>query len=187
MSTQSHATATQTPSLPQVQILLGPYSIDVIKTWLKYKKLPFSAGSRAEIAKRVHKLIESGKLSYDDLSDGLIGIEESASKQVHLYSVEPEFDKVLDKHLSQLKPTLSDRRTPANATTKTPKAIYTINNSKEFRMKWAEVQTRVTLDPRTLTPKKVPLPRVVVFALDKKTGSAHIRYDIPLQEHSHKV
>jgi hypothetical protein len=177
------------PSLAQVQIALGPYSIESIKTWLKSKRLPFSAASRTDIAQRVHQLIDKGKLDFDELRAALVGIEESASKHVYLYTVEPEknIDQALQKQLTDLKTPLSGARIPASNVTKTPKLIYAINTQKEFRAKWAEIQTRVTLDMKTLEPKKVPLPRVVVFVLDKKSGQAQLRYDIPLQQHSHTV
>jgi hypothetical protein len=175
------------PSLAKVQIALGPYSIESIKTWLKSKRLPYSAASRTDIAQRVHQLIEKGKLKFDELLAALVGIEESASKHIYLYTVEPDKNiaHVLQKQLVDLKTPLSGSRLPASSVTKTPKLIYAINTQKEFRAKWAETQTRVTLDMKTLEPKKVPLPRIVVFVLDKQTGHAQLRYDTPLQQHSH--
>ena len=171
MSTPSDAPAS-VPPLPKIQIALGPYSIESIKTWLKTKKLPFSATSRAEIAQRVHQLMETGKLSFDELLKALVGIEESASKHVYLFTVDADKDigQVLLKQLTDLKIDLSGVRVPAAGVTTTPKLIYAINTQKEFRAKWAEIQTRVTLDLKTLQPKKKSLPRVVAFRSGQGNG-----------------
>lgn len=177
------------PSLVQVEKILGKYSIASVRTWLKSQHLASTANSRADLAKRVHGLIENDKVSLDTVIEGLIGIEESASKLVYVYRIDPTPESLarLDKQLLELKIPLSLERSPAADVKTTPQLIYAINNAVTFRAKWAEKQTRVVANRRTRSFDDTHLARVVVVVLDKATGIVQLRYDKPLDIHIHKV
>lgn len=177
------------PSLAQIEKILGRYSIASVRTWLKSQKLTSTANSRADLAKRVHGLLEKEKVDIDTVIEGLIGIEESASKLVYVFHIDPTPAalKKLDKQLSELKVPLSSERSPAAEVKATPKLVYAMNDAQTFRAKWAEKQTRLIANRRTRSWDESSLPRVVVLVLDKKTGIVQLRYDKPLDLHSHKV
>jgi hypothetical protein len=189
LSTSPIDGGSNTHNLPAIQKLLGPFKISAIQFWLRARKLPYSAVGRDEIAKRVFESIDKKKLAYSDLVDGLIGIEESKSKTVHLVRVADDkyFASKVDKQLADLKTPLAASRTLATVQSTTPKLIYAINNAKQFRMKWGETQTSVKLDKKTFEPVKVSMPVIFVFVLDKSTGVGQLRYEAPQMIHSHKV
>jgi hypothetical protein len=188
LSSSSFDGATK-PSLPEIQILLGPFSTSSIQIWLRMRKLPYSGTSKEEVAKRVHSAIEKDELTLSAFVEGLIGIEESRSKTVHLVRVNDEknFASKIDKQLADLKTTLSPSRILATVKSTTPKIIYAINNHKQFRMKWGEVQTRAIFNKKNLDVDKKSIPVIFVFVLDKVTGIGQLRYESPEVVHSHKV
>ena len=177
------------PSVAQVEKILGRYSIASVRTWLKSQKLTSSASSRVELAKRVHGLLEKEKVDLDTLIEGLIGIEEAASKLVFVYQVEvtPSVLKAFGKQLADLKVPLASERSPAAEVKTTPKLVYAMNEGGVFRAKWAEKQTRLVANRRTRSWDETSLPRVVVLVFDQKSGLVQLRYDKPLDIHSHKV
>jgi hypothetical protein len=168
-------------------MLLGPFSTASIQMWLRMQKLTFSATTRAEIAKRVHDAIAKKKTTLEAVENGLIGIEESRSKTVYLVRVKDHktVAQKVDKQLADLKTSLSPARILAKGSSATPKMIYALNTQKQFRMKWAEVQTHATFDPKTLQVAKESVVVIFVFVLDKITGLGQLRYDAPQMVHSH--
>jgi hypothetical protein len=180
---------TKPPSLAQIQMLLGPFSAASIQMWLRMQKLTYSATTRAEIAKRVHDAITKKQTTLQAVENGLIGIEESRSKTVHLVRAmdNKHVAQRVDKQLADLKASLSPARILAKASSATPKMVYALNTQKQFRMKWAEVQTRVTFDRKTLQVVKESIVVIFVFVLDKITGLGQLRYAPPEVSHSHTV
>jgi hypothetical protein len=77
--------------------------------WLRMQKLTHSANSRGEIAKRVFDAIDKGSITLQAVMNGLIGIEESRSKTVHLVRVgeTKHFAQKVDKQLADLEVKLS--------------------------------------------------------------------------------
>src|ERR1039458_1928253 len=189
LSPSSSDGAMKPPSLPEIQILLGPFSLSSVQMWLRLQKLTYSASTRGEIAKRVHDAIKKGHLTFQDVVDGLIGIEESRSKTVHLVCVKDakHLAQKVDKQLTDLGTKLSSSRSLATVQSPTPKMIYAVNTHKEFRMKWGEVQTRATFDRKNLDVKKESIPVIFVFVLDKATGLGQLRYEPPEMVHSHLI
>jgi hypothetical protein len=181
--------AANVPTLLQVEKILGRYSIASIRTWLKSQKLTSTASSRIDIAKRVHGLLENGKVDLETVIDGLIGIEESASKLVYVYQIDPTKANLerIDQQLLAIRTLLSPERSPASEVKTTPRLVYAINDAAGFRAKWAEKQARLVANHTTRTFNETPVTRVVVLALDKKTGVVQLRYDKPLDVHTHKI
>jgi hypothetical protein len=189
LSPSSSDGATKPATLPQIQMLLGPFSVSSVQMWLRMQKLTYSASTREEIAKRVHDAIQKGNLTLQAVTGGLIGIEESRSKTVHLVRVSEtkHFAQKVDKQLTDLGTKLSPSRILATVQSPTPKMIYAINTQKEFRMKWGEVQTRATFDRKKLEVVKKSIPVIFVFVLDKVTGLAQLRYEPVEMAHSHTI
>jgi len=189
LTSSSSDGATKPVSLPQIQMLLGPFSSASVQMWLRMQKQTHSASTRGEIAKRVFDAIQKGSLTLRAVTDGLIGIEESRSKTVHLVraSEAKHIAQRIDKQLSDLGTKLSLSRTLATVHSPTPKMIYAVNTPNEFRMKWGEVQTRATFDRKNLDIVKKSVPVLFVFVLNKTTGLGQLRYDSPQMVHSHQV
>jgi hypothetical protein len=98
----------------------------------------------------VHKLVESGKLTEDDVIEGAIGIEEASSKVVFLYQMPlgDEALKKIDKQLSDLKVHLSTERTASVSPTAQSKLQYAINNEAALRVKWNEEHIHIRANKR---------------------------------------
>ena len=90
MTSSSSDGASKPVSLPQIQMLLGPFSVSSVQMWLRMQKQTYSASTREEMAKRVHDAIQKGNLTLQTVTDGIIGIEESRSKTVHLLRVKDQ-------------------------------------------------------------------------------------------------
>jgi hypothetical protein len=189
LSLSSSDGVTKPTTLPQIQMLLGPFSSSSVQMWLRMQKQTHSAGSRGEIAKRVFDAIQKGSLTLQDVTNGLIGIEESRSKTVHIVRVSEtkHFAQKVDKQLTDLGTKLSSSRVLATVRSETPQLIYAVNTPIEFRMKWGEIQTRATFDRKKLDIVKKSVVVLFVFVLDKTTGLGQLRYDSPQIMHSHQV
>ncbi len=169
--------------------ILTRHSIASVRNWLRSKGLAYSAGTKADMRKRVEGLIEKGSISVEDVGDGAIDLEEASAKRTFLYSVSNELQNlaVIETQLATLKVPLSDERSLASSPTAKPKLVYAINSPTEFRAKWTELHTNLFADRRTEKFEHKPAPKVVVCILNKETGITQLRYDAPGNKHIHTI
>lgn len=174
-------------SVDRVRTIMGNFSVDSVRNWLKRCELPSSANSRAELIAKVHGFIEQGKLTEDGLSAAIVGIEEASAKRTFLYRipVDPGSLTRIDKQLADLKVPVSEFAVRATHPTQRPKLVYVINNPDELRAKWTELQTRVVAIRKMRKWEETPVPKVIVLIANKKTGVVQLRCDKPEDEHIH--
>ena len=70
--------------LDQVEKIIGDASIASIRSWLKGKGKKSSAGTRERMMARVAGLIDKGEITFAELEDALVGIEEAGDKYILL-------------------------------------------------------------------------------------------------------
>jgi hypothetical protein len=176
------------PTLTQIKKIIGKYSIASVRSWLKRRKLPHTMNSRDAMAERVHKLVEAGKLTEDDVLEGAIGIEEASSKLVFLYRIPTDAAALqkIDKQLADLKVQLSTERTPSVSPSPQSKLQYAINSTGTLRMKWNEIHVHIRPNKKLRRFVDSDVPKIIVLIADKKTGVVQIRCDKPGDKHNHE-
>lgn len=174
-------------SVDRVREIMGNFSVDSVRNWLKRCGLPSTAHSRAELITRVHDLILQEKLTEDGLNAAIVGIEEASAKRTFLYRIPIDASSLtrIDKQLADLNVPISGAAARAVHPVQKPKLVYAINNEDELRAKWTELHTRVVAVRKTRGWKETPVPKTVVLTVNKKTGLVQLRCDKPEDEHIH--
>jgi len=184
-------------SVDRVRNIMGNFSIDSVRNWLKRCGLPSTVNSRVELIAKVHGLILQGKLTEDGLNAAIVGIEEASAKRTFLYRIPiaPSSLARIDKQLADLNVPITESAVRAMHPTEKPKLVYVINNEGELRAKWIELHTRVIALRKTRGWKETPVPKTVLLTVNKETGLVQtvnketglvqLRCDKPEDEHIH--
>ncbi len=174
-------------SIEEVRRIIGSFSIESVRNWLKRCELPSTARSRDELAAKIHGQIAKGELTLDGLSVAIIGIEEASAKRTFLYRVpvSPSTTARIEKQLADLHVTLSDRPIRTTNPSQTTKVVYVVNSTEGLRAKWTEIHTKIEADRIKRQFKETKVPKSIVLIINKMTGLVQLRCDKPEDEHSH--
>lgn len=175
----------------EVEKAIEGISIAALRSWLKARGVTYSAGTREAMVQRLGKLIRNGKLSRDELEEGIINIEEASSKRIFLYKItsrdlkklkdRTSFDSYLE-HLS-IKRSAKPIKSPILPTQ--PVLVYVHWTSRTIRAKWAETQTMVKTDLVNQRFKTTKTKKIVLLVVDLETGMVQLRFDKPEGLHGH--
>jgi hypothetical protein len=164
----------------EVEKVLANASIASVRSWLKSKGKKLSAGSRDRMIDRVTKLISKGAVTFGELEDAIIGIEEAGGKYILLeyYKESPMAADVTAK-LAKLGIAIKSVRAPAKLNPAKPAVAYATLQGNTLRVKWSETHEKPTMDFDTDQVKYDPITKVVVLAANLKTKQVEIRFDKP--------
>lgn len=108
-----------------VEKILANASIASVRSWLRARGKKFSAGSREQLVERVAAQIEKQDLTFGELENAIIGIEETGAKLIFLFEIDGEINSAKVKaNLSKLGVTLKANREIATPVPVKPKMIY---------------------------------------------------------------
>jgi len=179
------------PTKVQIEKALGEISIAALRSWLKSQKLPYSANTREEIARRFEKLLEEGKLSWEQLEEGITGIEEASAKRIGLYKVgEEDLARLRDprwfgKHLQKFSIKVSPKPQLAPRLPTKPTFVYVVDGASQIRAKWAETHTATEIDLAKEQLIRTKVTKIVALVVDKTDGLTQLRFDKPELIHRH--
>jgi hypothetical protein len=173
----------------QVESLLLNASIASVRSWLKAKKKKSSAASRDALIDRVTSLLQESDLTFAELEDGIVGIEEAGGKKIVLFELENKIkaDDIaarLKKENIELK-----KRREISVVKAKPHLVYVIVDGPIIRVKWTEMHYRpimVVDENDVIHHRKEPIPKVIVLVANVHSKKAEIRFDRPEQIHPHK-
>ena len=174
----------------QLERIVGHVSQIAVKHWLKVSELEHSAGNTDEFYRRLSKLLESGRLTIDDLQGAALEIEENGGKRIYLRQLKG-FESLSDRerfrsHLGDQGLSLSDM---ANKSIKTPPEAtlnYVFWSEQQVRIKLSETHVELDVDyeSREFIEKKVT--KFALALVDLDSGFTQIRLDPPGEVHIHK-
>jgi len=130
-------------------------------------------------------LFKEGKINEESIDAGKVAIEEAANKLVYLYRADVSLDRIT-LNLKKLCIPISASPVLANADSINPSLVYAFENDGFLRIKWTETQTKwISNLPTKPTYRPEKQNKIILFVLNKKTGSVQLRYDKPERDHKH--
>jgi hypothetical protein len=165
----------------QVEKLLAGASIASVRSFLKSRKKKSSATSRRILTDLVAKLIEETHLTFAEVEEGIIGIEEAGGKRIFLFDIQGGVTlEKLKERFSEIGFVISPGRERAAPKVR-PSVVYVNLVGKILRVKWTEIHKRlkITVDGDTVKSRLEPVAKIVVLVADLASKQAQIRFDRP--------
>ena len=132
----------------EVEKTLANASIASIRSWLRAKGKKLSANTRERMTDRVAKLIGKGEVTFAELQDAIIGIEEAGGKYILLFDFKE--NRTLGEvtaNLYKLGIAMKPQRTPAKLNPAKPSVEYAvIRGNNVLRVKWSETHKEPSMD-----------------------------------------
>jgi hypothetical protein len=174
----------------QIEKTLRNVSLTAIKHWLKIAELEHSAQNAGELYERLAKLIDTDKLTLEDLQGAVLEIEENGAKRIFLQKL-LETDKIsskaaFEKHLRSLNLALSNTATETIFNPRRPTLNYVYWGNPEVRVKFSETHEKVDVDLETGAIQRQNVTKFVVITAEPTTGFTTIALDAPEEVHPHK-
>jgi len=172
--------------LAQVEKTLHNASIASVRSWLKGNGKKFSAGTRDRMIARVATLIEKSEITFAELEDAIIGIEEAGGKLLVLYKFDEDCtSSAVKTQLAKLGLTIATTRQLAKPSPSKPTVAYATLQGDVLRVKWSETHNKPRMDFDQDKVEYDDVSKVIVLVANLKTKKAEIRYDRPEIFHPH--
>jgi hypothetical protein len=174
----------------RIQPILAKVAVEGLHAWLKTIGFSVPRSTRAAITEVVAKHIADGKLSEDALKATLIGFEEASNMRIYLFRFDDEADasaakNSLPERLERFGIPVREERQFAGDKKRPMSPVYALLEGDALRVKWAEEQIDVKLDPQTMEVKQHPVPKRAVLIADYRTKIAELRLNPPEGRHTH--
>lgn len=171
----------------QVKKILADVSVASVRSWLRGKGKKIAHGTRERMIEQVAELLEKEAITFADLEDSIIGIEEAAAKLIFLFSYKEDRTAAeVTAELSAMGIPVANQRSVAKSAPAKSTAAYAIVNGDIVRVKWSETHKKVKmdLDQDKIVYEKVS--KVIVLTANLKSKQVELRYDRPenIQPHS---
>lgn len=148
------------------------------------------APSKAVLTELITSLIVREELAEAALEQVLIGFEEASGKRIYLFNLDglptAPVQDWLPARFNALSIPVSSVRQFAGKTTKPMTAVYGEINGNLIRVKWAEEQYHVTIDPKTNKVDLKPEEKRILLVADLKAQTAELRIDPPENRHAYE-
>jgi hypothetical protein len=164
----------------EVESILANASIASVRSWLKSKGSRLSAGRRDRMIDRVANLIAKGAVSFAELEDAIIGIEEAGGKYILLqYYKESPTATDVTANLTKLGIAIKSTRGRAKLDPAKPTVAYATLQGNILRVKWSETHEKPSMDFETDEVNYDPVTKIVVLVANLKSKQVEIRFDRP--------
>lgn len=171
----------------KVEKILANVSVASIKSWIKAQGKKFSANSREQMVSRIATLVEKQDLTFGQLENAVIGIEEAAAKVTFFFELETDFDVAkLKANLVKLAIHLQANRETATPQPLHPKMVYAKLDGQVLRVKWCETHRAASMDLASNQIVYEKVTKIVVLVADLSTEKVEIRFDKPEVLHPHQ-
>jgi hypothetical protein len=172
-----------------VEQLLKGASIASVRSLLKSKGKQSTATSRRALTDLVAKLIEETALTFAEVEEGIIGIEEAGGKRIFLFDIQGSvtLDKV-KRRLSDLGLVVSGKRERAVPKAK-PSIVYVSLVGNILRVKWTEIHKKLKIvvsGDNNVSTRFEPVAKIIVLVADLASEQAQIRLDRPEEYQPHR-
>lgn len=179
------------PEIQQrVKPILDKVAVEGLRAWLKAIGLPAPALSRAAISDHIASLIVKKQLAEDALEAALIGFEEASDMRIYLFRMDKNEAKnarsALVNRLKQFAIPVVTERIFAGNKTHAMSPVYAQIEGGLLRVKWAEEQEMVRVNPQGTGLEKYPVQKRAVLISDFSAGTAELRLNPPENVHSYE-
>ena len=186
------ADAGNTPSeiKQRIESTLKNVAVEGLRAWLKTIGFSVPRLTRAGVTDLIVKHIAQGKLTEAALESTLIGFEEASNMRIYLFRFSDDANVAtaqasLGARLKNLGIPISNERKFAGDKKAPMSPVYAITGGSLLRVKWAEEQTRVTLNAETTELVKETKPKRVVLIADFASRTAELRLNPPENNHTY--
>jgi hypothetical protein len=170
----------------EVEKLLANASIASIRSWLKSKGKRLSANTRERMLDRVTKLIDKGDVTFAELQDAVIGIEEAGGKYIRLYDFKENLTTAeVTANLGRMGIAVQPQRGPARLNPAKPSVEYAIWQGNILRVKWSETHEEPSMDFEQDRVVYTPVTKIIVLIANLKSKQVQIRFDRPEKFNPH--
>lgn len=168
----------------RIEPTLNNVAVEGLRAWLRTIGFSVPRLTRAGITDLIVKHIAEKKLEEAALESTLIGFEEASNMRIYLFRFDDDANVAaakasLDSRLNNLGIPIRDERKFAGDRKAPMSPVYAITGGSLLRVKWAEEQTRVTLNTETMEPVKETKPKRVVLIADFASRTAELRLNSP--------
>lgn len=162
-----------------------------IKHWLKMKNKHHSSDRREDFIVLLSKLIEAKKLTFEELNEAILEVNENARKTIYLFDLKLQdhwkSKETFQRHLSPNNINLSDKPfLLKNGKTQKKKTLdYVFWNESEIRIKWSETQQELKINKKLRAPLQEEVQKHILAVIDHGSGFARLHMDKPATIHEH--
>jgi hypothetical protein len=173
----------------QVEKLLADASIASVRSWLKSKGKKSTATSRRKLTDLVATLVEKTDLTFAEVEEGIIGIEEAGGKRIFLFEIQGNVTtEKVKKELAQMRLVVSTKRERAVPKAK-PSLVYVNLVGDILRVKWTEIHKKLKIivdaDDK-VSSRFESVAKIIVLVADLASKQAQIRFDRPEDYQPHR-
>jgi hypothetical protein len=170
----------------EVEKVLANASIASIRSWLKSKGKRLSANTRDRMLDRVTKLIDKGDVTFAELQDAIIGIEEAGGKYIRLFDFnENRTTAEITAALGKMGIAIQAKRVPAKLNPAKASVEYAILKGNVLRVKWSETHEEPSMDFEADKIVYRPVTKIIVLIANLKSKHVEIRFDRPEKFNPH--
>lgn len=172
----------------QIDKLLSVVSKASVQSWLKAKEKQSSAANRRELSDLVSKLVDKNEVTFAELQEGIIGIEEAGGKRIHLFEIVGDVTPDgVKSTIAELGLTIASDRKMAKAKAR-PSLVYVNLAANVLRVKWTEIHKKLktVIVDDNIKYRLEPVSKIIVLVADLGTKQAQIRSDKPEVIHPHR-
>lgn len=184
--------SSETDIRQRVKPILDNVAVDGLRAWLKAIgfKTPSAVATRPGITNYIVTLIAHKQLAEDALEAALIGFEEASDMRIYLFRLDATQISAaynsLPGRLKEFGIPITSGRKFAGEKAKPMSPVYAQIESSLLRVKWAEEQTMVKLEPHGNGVVKQPLLKRAVLIADFKAKTAELRLNPPENVHAYE-
>lgn len=174
----------------RIQPILNNVAVEGLRAWLRTIGFSVPRLTRAGITDLIVQHVAKGELAEGALERTLIGFEEASNMRIYLFRFDDDAKPVVAKNslgsrLKQFGVPVADDRKFAGDRKAPMSAVYALVEGSSVRVKWAEEQTRVTLNTEATELIKETKPKRVVLIADFHAKIAELRLNPPENNHSY--
>jgi hypothetical protein len=174
----------------RIKPTLDKVAVRGLRAWLRSIDLSSAAYTRETITELVAKEIAQSRLAESALEKALVGFEEASDMRVYLFRLD-ELPKAkvsswLPGRLLTAGFAPASSRIFAGNKIKPMTPVYAELVGDQLRIKWAEQQTNMKLDPKSFNPVRELIDKRIVLIADLQAKTAELRINPPENRHTYE-
>jgi hypothetical protein len=174
----------------RIEPILNNVAVDGLRAWLRTIGFSVPRLTRVGITDLIVKHVAENQLAEAALENTLIGFEEASNMRIYLFRFDDDADaaaikRSLRSRLESLRIPVTEQRKFAGDRKQPMSPVYALIEGNGLRVKWAEEQTRVRINPEATDVVREKVLKRAVLIADFRTRNAEIRLNPPENSHTY--